>query len=265
MAIVDLEASNLKELVDVALTVRTELPSDAFLWYRGISCNSYQLVPKILRDGKSDTAVFEREKRLLTRFRQRSMAYWPSGYPQKDWDHLFAMQHYGLPTRLLDWSENLFVASYFALSSTNVHDHSGAKCIPVVWCIDPVRWNRSTPTLSEYGDEIRVFTTADEDLEAYRPETSKRRAKSPVTLFGTHNSDRIVAQRGTFMIWGAEGKPLEEFAQSPGEKLLWRILLKGDQEALFRDLQTLGFSETMVFPELAYLATELARTEGWRK
>ena len=22
------------------------------------------------------------------------MAYWPSGYPQNDWEHLFAMQHY---------------------------------------------------------------------------------------------------------------------------------------------------------------------------
>jgi len=180
---------------------------------------------------------------------------------------MFAMQHYGVPTRLLDWSENLFVAAYFALSTTDRHDHQGdEKCTPHIWCIDPVRWNRSTPGLSEFGDSIRVLTTADhDDLEGYRPETSKRRSKSPVAIFGAHNSERIVAQRGTFMVWGNDPKSLEEVAQErTGADMLWRVLLKGDRESLFRDLQVLGFSETMVFPELTYLATELARTETWR-
>jgi hypothetical protein len=265
MAIQDLEASNLKELVGVALEIRKELVHDGFLWYRGISCSSYELVPKIMRDGRSESEVFEREKRLLTRFRQRSMAYWPSGYPQKDWEHLFAMQHYGIPTRLLDWSENLFVASFFALSPGGNHNHTPEECAPVVWCFDPVRWNRATPALSEYGEAIRVLTTADEDLDPYRPETGKRRSKSPVALFGTHNSDRIVAQRGTFMIWGAEVKSLEDYARDVEKKLLWRIRLTGDRGSMFTDLQALGFSETMVFPELPYLAAELSRMEGWRK
>jgi hypothetical protein len=217
-----------------------------------------------MRDGKSDEQVVERERRLLTRFRQRGMAYWPSGYPQNNWEHLFAMQHYGGPTRLLDWSENLFVAAYFALSSISTHDHNGVDCIPSIWCMDPVRWNRAMPGLSEFGDAIRVLTTADEDLENYRPETNKRRAKSPVAIFGTHNSDRIVAQRGTFVVWGAEVAPLETFANSQTQDMLWHISFDSPRDKLYGDLQTLGFSETMIFPELSYLATELARTEGWR-
>jgi hypothetical protein len=120
------------------------------------------------------------------------------------------------------------------------------------------------PGLSEYGESVRVLTTADDDLEAYRPNTIKRRSKSPVAIFGGHNSDRIIAQRGTFMVWGSELKPLEEFA---GQELetLWRISLTGERNTLHHDLQGLGFGETMVFPELAYLAKELARTEGWRQ
>jgi FRG domain-containing protein len=265
MAIVELQAANLQELVSKALEIRTALVGDdAFLWYRGQSCHDYSLLPKLLRDGKTDGQITEREKRLLTRFRQRSMAYWPKGYPQNDWEHLFAMQHYGLPTRLLDWSENLFVAAYFALSSTNNHSHNGDVCKPHIWCIDPVRWNRSMPGLSEYGEAIRILTTADDDLDAYRPETQKRRPKSPVAIFGAHNSERIVAQRGTFMVWGNEAKPLEEVSQDFREPLVWRITLSGGRDTLYQDLQSLGFSETMVFPELTYLATELTRAEGWR-
>ena len=189
------------------------------------------------------------------------MAYWPAGYPQDDWEHLFAMQHHGLPTRLLDWSENLFVATYFALSSSPRHPelHDGS-CNPVLWIMNPVAWNKSMPGLSEFSELIQVLTTVDEHLDPYRPETSKRRPKSPVSIYGTHNSKRIVAQRGTFVVWGAEVKPLEEFDQPN----LWKVVLKGDRETLFGDLHTLGFTETMVFPELTYLATELDRAEGWR-
>lgn len=261
MSIIELRAATISQLVERALAIRASLGDDRLLWYRGHSCDHYQLLPKIMRDGKSEERVNERENRLLTRFRQRSLAYWPTGYPQNNWEHLFAMQHHGVPTRLLDWTENLFVACYFALNSAERHEH---RCVPTIWCVDPVRWNRSTPLLSDYGDTIRILTTADDLLDSYQPGSTKRRGKSPVAIFGTHNSDRIVAQRGTFMVWGSEAKPLEEFSNAHTAPTLWRVSLDGDRTQLFQDLQTLGFSETMIFPELAYLATELARTEGWR-
>jgi hypothetical protein len=109
-----------------------------------------------------------------------------------------------------------------------------------------------------------VLTTADDEMQGYRPETTRRRSKSPVAIFGSHNSARIVAQRGTFVVWGAEAKPLEDFANEQGRDLLWRFRLEGNRKRLFEDLQALGFGETMVFPELSALANELDRTEGWR-
>jgi hypothetical protein len=66
------------------------------------------------------------------------------------------------------------------------------------------------------------------------------------------------------MVWGAEAKPLEDIASEPVDELLWRFEIQSDRRIQFRKLQALGFSETMVFPELTYLATELDRTEDWR-
>jgi hypothetical protein len=212
-----------------------------------------------MRNGKTIDQVFERERRLLTRFRQRSMAYWPEGYAQNDWEHLFAMQHFGMPTRLLDWSENLFVAAHFALSSPE-DDNSPP---PSVWCMDPIAWNRAMPVLSEFGNSIHVLTTSDDEVESYRPDTTKRRNRSPVAIFGTHNSKRIVAQRGTFMIWGNDTRPLEDFSNETSATV-WKLSIRGNRGELLRDLALLGFGETMVFPELPALATELSKTEGWR-
>lgn len=253
-----LPAYRLRGVVGAALDIAARLPVGRNLWFRGQSNGGHSLKPKLLRDGRPIEDVFERERRLLTRFRQRSLAYWPAGYPQNEWEHMFAMQHYGMPTRLLDWSENLFVAAHFALSKAVQSD----SC-PSIWCVDPVGWNRAAPSLSEYGEAIHVLTTADDEIESYRPGSSKRRIKTPVALFGTHNSQRIVAQRGTFMVWGNETKALEQFANE-GAGMLWKIEICGKRDELAAELTSVGFGDTMVFPELQYLAEELSQAEGWR-
>lgn len=259
MPVKTLQVTGIDGLVAGALDIARALPAGRFLWFRGISSVNYKLIPKIMRDSRAVDEVFERERRLLTRFRQRSLAYWPAGYPQSDWEHLFAMQHHGMPTRLLDWSENLLVAAYFALAATRSNGSDRAA----VWCVDPVEWNRATPILSGYGDHIQVLTTTDEELDAYRPETSKRRNKSPVAIFGTHNSNRIVAQRGTFMVWGNDAQPLEHHANESSAQLT-KLEIIGDRSELADAMRMLGFGETMVFPELPSLAEELTRIEGWR-
>lgn len=263
MAVKELNVSSISELVKEVLTLSTSLGKDDPLWFRGESCSSFDLQPSLLRDRKTSDEVYERERRLITRFRQRGVAYWPEGIVQDDWSQLFAMQHYGIPTRLLDWSENLFVATYFALSAKAPHGAS-CGCKPVIWCMDPVRWNRKMPGLSEYGDSIRILTTADDELENYRPDTNKRRLKSPVAMYGSHNSNRIVAQRGTFMVWGGDVSSMKSFGEDSPEDLLIRIVIEGDRSDLFEEVKFLGFDETMIFPELPSLASELKRTEGWR-
>lgn len=265
MAIIEYNAEDIPQLISLVLQIQNQLPPEHKLWFRGIGNHNHKLLPKIMRNQRSSEDVFEREKRLVTRFRQRSMAYWPEGYSQNDWEHLFAMQHYGLSTRLLDWSENIFVAAFFAISNTPRPTLEGEEITPILWCMDPVRWNRSMPGLSEFGDTVRVLTTVDDEIEGYRPETTRRRSRSPVAMYGAHNSNRIVAQRGTFTVWGADTQDMESFADNSPNELLWKIKLVGDRGNLYRNIQSLGFTETMIFPDLSSLALELERVEGWRQ
>lgn len=263
MSIETKNVKNIEELLDGVLNILRSTPEPEILWFRGIGCDKYKLSPKLMRDGHSSDAVFSREKRLLTRFRQRSLPYWPEGYPQNGWEQLFAMQHYGVPTRLLDWTENLFVATFFALHNPVVHDHT-RPCKPAIWCMDPIKWNRSAPGLSEFGTTIRILATSDDEAESYGPDTKKpHRPKTPVAIYGSHNSKRIVAQQGNFTIWGSENKPMELFANSSEETLLWRFVLTGDKTKMHNELRLLGFSETMMFPELTSVANELTLSEGW--
>src|SRR5262249_39550766 len=57
----------------------------------------------------------------------RSHRLCPDAHDHFGW--LFLAQHYGLPTRLLDWSENPLVAAYFAV--TDIPDDDG--CIWALW------------------------------------------------------------------------------------------------------------------------------------
>lgn len=260
MAMKTEEAKGLRELVGVVLDAMPIADEEQPLWYRGVSRQKYEQLPKLLRDGKSNKEVLEREARLLTRFRQRSLPYWPEGHPQHDWEHLFAMQHNEFPTRLLDWTENLYIAAYFALYPREQPPPNDDP--PTVWVINPVRWNRAT--ITGLDDEVGILTTRDETLESYAPDTTRlrQRRKPPVALYGTHNTSRVVSQRGTFMVWGTDTRSLEAISQEQDADLL-RVTLSGDREEMFRDLRRVGFTETMVFPELPYLAKELTRAEGW--
>ena len=88
--------------------------------YRGVKDASYDLVPKV---GRKDLkwnhkSVKDAEKYMLTLFKQRAISFLTFS-PRNDWEWLALAQHYGLPTRLLDWSRNPLVAAYFAVNETS--------------------------------------------------------------------------------------------------------------------------------------------------
>lgn len=232
-------ASSVADLLDFARAAERDFGEVA--WFRGHACKAWTLVPSAHRRHPSLEAQFSQHFRLLA---PSISDRCPPHADTTAW--LPLMRHYGLPTRLLDWSESVLVATYFALDGMN-HEPS------VVWALAPGALNsqslgrfipflvdeRVKPLVSDaFG--TRVGHTAPEYLAALAPRTDRRMA----------------AQLGNYTIHGTR-EPLEQNASN--EAYLRRITISSSAIPRIRsELHLAGVRTSILFPDLSSLAREIA-------
>jgi hypothetical protein len=253
----------------VGLIEKYQTKAEVSLWYRGCGKASHTLLPGLYRHRaiKKPDDLARIEQELMLRFRQRSIPFVtrPLG---DDWDTLFLMQHYGIPTRLLDWTENPFIGLFFAVMNNNfVAKGKGTartlvfKEDAAVWLLDPIKWNHHALRHQSYKRGVPF--TNDEVLKPYKPPIEKQDDRNaPVAINGAHNSSRIVAQRGAFTIFSNNIHPMEKvFEQDafPPESLVKIILEKSLVTQLRHSILNHGVTESVVFPDLDGLAKEMKR------
>lgn len=93
-------------------------------WYRGQSNKMWSLLPSCYREN-----ITFHEMDLIKRFKQDGTLLLPNP-PTKLFEWLFIMRHYGVTTRLLDWTENPLIAAYFATKDCDVDGR--------IWIIQPI-------------------------------------------------------------------------------------------------------------------------------
>lgn len=262
-------ARSFHEYVGIIEEIQSSAPGQ--LWFRGSGRVSAELVPSLYRKRrKVDSLNFaELEQELIARFRDRSISYRDRELGEQ-WDALFFMQHYGVPTRLLDWTESPFVGLYFALMSAKQRvDKNGKKRgygrNAVVWTLDPTLWNEHA--LQHISYKGGALTPQHQAIKPYKSLVDASMEETPpVAMFGAHNSSRIVVQRGAFVVFGTNANPMESLHGSndfPEGSLIKIAIPRGSIPQMRKSILSHGFSEGTLFPDLEGLSREFRRTYGF--
>ena len=237
------------------------------LWYRGCGRAQHCLQPSLYRHrGITKTAgLSQLEHDLVTRFRQRSIPFHDRDISD-DWEALFFMQHYGVPTRLLDWTESPFVALYFAMMSCPSELQKNGKLrftSPAgFWILKPIPWNRHALRHVSYSGG--VIAPGDDALKGHRSTPDfEGMNTSPVAVYGSYNSPRIVAQRGAFTIFGQSTSSMEKIYDDetfPPDCLVKVTILPSRVPVMRQAILNHGVTESVIMPDLSGLALEIRRS-----
>ncbi len=220
------------------------------LWFRGCRDETYQLTPTLMRetaglsprkhDGVEQDLFFEFQA-LATELRHKGLT---------EWEHLFYARHFGLPTRVLDWTDTFGVALYFAFENIGAANPSTTPAIYILnpYSLNELTWDEHEISLPRYLGLIKGdFWDFGEMLAA----SGKWAWDGPVAIYPIQLNDRVRAQRGWFTIHGNDRRPLEE--QYP-RQILKLIIEQSCYEKVFQFLDLSGFNQFSMYPDLDHLA-----------
>jgi len=222
--------------------------------FRGLSDATYRLETSLIRLG-GVFAVLERHLlRNFSKYAHRTMV-------ERDsvWHWLSVAQHYGLPTRLLDWTYSPFVAMHFATANIEKFDVDG-----VVWAVNYLKAHRLLPDLlrDQLGAEgANVFTVEMLSKSVCSLQELDDLASEDFVVFFEPPSmdDRIVNQFAFFSVMSDSSAVLDHWLQMHPE--LWRkIIIPSGLKWEIRDkLDQANITERVLFPGLGGLSLYLKR------
>ena len=198
--------------------------------FRGVTNESHGLKPKIGREeargvkrkGERVPYRLNDERAVLTMFKQQARAHLAQT-PRNELEWLAIAQHFGLPTRLLDWTDGLLVAIWFAVEEGGSKSHDSA-----IWVTKGVR-----VLDMDYSGEVLTLA----EPYTYRP---------------PHINPRIQAQGSVFMVCP---RPTDELDLP----FLKKIVIKRPAEfTIKKRLNACGINRRHLFPDLAGLSDHLA-------
>jgi len=212
--------------------VGTEYKYPFGIWFRGLGDARWKLTPGIFRQSRriyiEETSMFHVFQLRLSEHRR---------IYQSTFDWLCLMQHYEMPTRLLDWTENVLIALFFAVNDFDAQHRHGKLCVLNARRLNEhtthssrrARSNICTPTrfdtiaraelavvrnMEHYSDSlIKMFEASDlterernavsEDLKNWERE-ARDWVASPIAVFPSRLNGRMVLQSSMFTIHGGK-------------------------------------------------------------
>jgi FRG domain len=247
-----------------------KLLSTESTWFRGESKDYGHLIPKLYRGIESDKIEKQlgNERKYFLEFRRRARSLAPSISPSDTWAWYFLVQHYGGPTRLLDWTEDAAIALFFALdSNTDETDN------PIVIILQPTVL--ATFVFKEINEENHIhgsvlypgeFPTEKwiSNMQKQNDSLNAEIPNAPIALLPPHSDARITAQRSCFTLFGRQ---FHGFCKNGQEilcpccdrKIIIRLVIDGrSKKELRKELTRIGITSGKVYPGLDGLCKEIS-------
>ena len=257
------------EAINVALNRK-----DCF--YRG-EPDSFSLpIPKIFRDKywpnndskftpESTEKLRAIETRHIYEFKRLAIGL-TSDLPQDEnrinnlkW--LFLMQHHGMPTRLLDWTQNVLVAVFFAVADIA---KDNIKKDGQIWIIKPRELNKEVGIGQSFplpGHPIVEYLAREmfydiEKKEGFAKKLSLKEIQTkPMAILPPLAWPRMVAQKSAFTLH-PKPRSLEDI-YAPEAKLTRHKIPSRFKLEIRRELRHLGIEYRTLFPELDSISKDM--------
>ncbi|GIO22881.1 FRG domain-containing protein [Oceanobacillus sp. J11TS1] len=222
------------------------------LAYRGVDEASFELKTSLMRLNN-----LRAENHLLRNFKKYANTMLKDN--DNIWELLAVAQHYGLPTRLLDWSFSPYVALHFATSDVSKFDKDGA-----IWCMDMVKVRTLLPgKLKKIIDDEGSFVFTVDLLKDFTLDEfdNLNNGKDFVIFLEPPSIDkRIVNQYAMFTIMSNPDKNLDDLFQEHNDDIYTKIVIPKELKWEIRDkLDQANISERMIFPGLEGVSAWLKR------
>ena len=224
--------------------------------FRGLSTDTYPLETSLMRLRGEFAEV---EEHLLRQFSKYAYRYIPEEH--NEWHWLSVAQHYGLPTRLLDWSYSPDVALHFATCNTGTYDKNGA-----VWKVNYKKIHeRLPPKYRGIVEDKKTWILTTSILQSMFKDLQELdavgRVKGDFFLFFEPPSidQRLFNQFAYFSIGSRPDLAIDTWLQ--GHPDVWyKIVIPKELKWEIRDkLDQMNMSERTLFPDLNGLAQWLKR------
>lgn len=238
-----------------------------YIWFRGVNSCKHKLQPGAYWRHDYD------EWQPLVDFSQRGGRFPDSDElgPINSWGTYYLAQHYGIPTRLLDWSESFVSSLFFA---TDGIQKDSEAC---VWLLNPEAFNELTCNFRgvvspENNPALKIWLPR--NVKVHQEERCPHGGpdlydnEKPLAIYPKHQNVRIRSQTGFFTVHGQSKTSIEELilnSGKPHEGLIARLCFRGVAPlALKRQVGHIGVVRSMIYPDLDNFTKELKEFYGWQ-
>lgn len=249
---------------------------DSITVFRGHSDEAWLIRPRVLRE---DFKNRSEEKDLIRQVISRYPAEFDA--EKSTFDILTKLQHYNVPTRLLDVTSNPLIALFFALDPIGVAEEKNG-CVLVLRVPKSRTKYYDSDTVSCLANLANLSAEEQEDISNYSIKSitdfNKNKVTSrlvqfirsekpyfepsirPYDLFNRIHvvpklrNSRIIAQNGSFILFGLER---ENYKPDPVIRPQKISISGAHKESIKRELFKIGISYSYLFPEIDKISEDL--------